>query len=41
MREQYDEIVAEIEKVKNETLRIELETEASNLYSNFEMLNKM
>lgn len=41
MKGQYDEIVAEIEKVKNETLRIELETEASNLYSNFEMLNKM
>ena len=41
MKTQYDEIVADIENIKNETIKIELENEASNLYSNFEMLNKM
>lgn len=41
MKEQYDEIEAEIWNIKNETIRIELETEASALYSNYEMLNKM
>ena len=41
MKEDYDEIVKEIEKIKDETLKLELESAASTLYSNYEMLNKM
>ena len=41
IKEQYDEISAEIGKIKNETIRLEMEMELSNLYSNYEMLNKM
>ena len=41
IKEQYDEISAEIGKIKNETIRLEMETELSNIYSNYEMLNKM
>lgn len=41
MKDQYDMIEKELWNVKDETLRLELETEASRLYSNFAMLNKM
>ena len=41
MKEDYDEIVKEIEKIKDETLKLELESAASTIYSNYEMLNKM
>lgn len=41
MKEAYDDIVAEISKIKDETLKLELESVASTLYSNYEMLNNM
>lgn len=41
MKQDYDTIVNEIWNIKNETIRLELETEASTLYSNYEMLNQM
>ena len=41
MKEAYDEIVKEIENIKDETLKLELESAASTLYSNYEMLNNM
>lgn len=41
MKDQYDEISKEIENIKDETLRLEMEAELSTLYSNYEMLNQM
>lgn len=41
MKQDYDTIVNDIENIKNDTIRLELETEASTLYSNYEMLNEM
>lgn len=41
MKSQYDKIIEEIWKIKNETIRLEMESTASTLYSNFEMLNRM
>lgn len=41
MKEAYDDIVAEISKIKDETLKLELESAASTLYSDYEMLNNM
>lgn len=41
MKQDYDTIVNDIENIKNDTIRLELETETSALYSNYEMLNKM
>jgi hypothetical protein len=41
MKEEYDQIISDIEKIEDNTLKIELQSAASTLYSNYEMLNKM